>query len=120
MHGLTDRGRYAYVREVSALALPGATLLLAGFSERDRRGPRGFDRPELERRFASEWDLLSSRQDTAVSNRPDDPIYVHELRRRERPSVLLMACQVAGPWLSGLRMDIQASGLANGLNPKRA
>jgi cyclopropane fatty-acyl-phospholipid synthase-like methyltransferase len=82
LHGLSDEGRGAYVRQVSAIALPGATLLLAGFSERDRRGPRGFDRPEVERRFASGWELLGSREDPAISKRPGDPIYVYELRRK--------------------------------------
>ncbi len=82
LHGLSDEGRAAYVRDVGAIAVPGTTLLLAAFSERKRRGPRGFDRPEVERRFAPGWELLGSWRDAAVSKRPDDPIYVYELRRK--------------------------------------
>jgi 2-polyprenyl-3-methyl-5-hydroxy-6-metoxy-1,4-benzoquinol methylase len=83
LHGLSDEGRAAYVRQITAVAAPHATLLLAGFSERKRtRGPRGYDRPEIERRFATDWRLLGSWQDPAVSTRPDDPIFVYELRRK--------------------------------------
>src|SRR5688572_21492058 len=82
-HGLINSGRDTYVRLVSEVAAPRAILLIAGFSEKKRRGPRGFDRPELERRFASGWELLSSWKDEAITrNRPDDPIFVYELRRR--------------------------------------
>jgi cyclopropane fatty-acyl-phospholipid synthase-like methyltransferase len=83
LHGLSDEGRAAYVRQITAAAAANATLLLAGFTERKRtRGPRGYDRPEIERRFAADWQLLGSWQDPAVSTRPDDPIFVYELRRR--------------------------------------
>jgi hypothetical protein len=82
LHGLSDEGRDVYVRLVGAIAAPTATLLLAGFGEKKRRGPRGFDRPEVERRFASGWELVGHWQDPAISKRPDDPIYVYELRRR--------------------------------------
>ena len=75
-------GRDAYVRLVSTIAAPNATLLLAGFAEKKRRGPRGYDRPEVERRFAAGWELLGHRKDPAISSRPDDPVYVYELRRR--------------------------------------
>jgi SAM-dependent methyltransferase len=82
LHGLSDEGREAYVREVSAVAAPGARLVLAGFAEGKRRGPRGFNRPEVERRFADQWDLLSSGIDEGVSTEPDNPIYVYDLRRK--------------------------------------
>ena len=82
LHGMSDEGRAAYVREVSAVATPGATLVLVGYSERDRRGPRGFNRPEVERRFGAEWELLGGAEDPSVSRRAADPIYVYELRRK--------------------------------------
>jgi 2-polyprenyl-3-methyl-5-hydroxy-6-metoxy-1,4-benzoquinol methylase len=83
LHGLSDEGRAGYVRQITTVASPNATLLMAGFSERSRtRGPRGYDRPEIERRFAADWQLLGSWRDPAVSTRPDDPIFVYELRRR--------------------------------------
>jgi SAM-dependent methyltransferase len=80
MHGLSDNGREAYVRELSAIVVPGARLVLMGFAEGKRRGPRGFNRPEVERRFASDWKLLASGVDPEVSNVPDDPIYFYDLR----------------------------------------
>jgi SAM-dependent methyltransferase len=82
MHGLSEEGREAYVREVNAVAAPGATLLLVAFAEGKRRGPRGFNRPEVERRFADQWELLSGDIDKAVSNIENDPIYVYDLRRK--------------------------------------
>ena len=82
LHGLSDEGRSAYVDQVSAVAAPNATLLIAGFLEGKRRGPRGFDRSEIERRFSAGWDLRGSWRDDAVSNDLNDPIHVYELRRR--------------------------------------
>ena len=83
LHGLSNEGRDAYVAQISAIAPRGAILILAGFTDRAaRRGPRGFDRPEVERRFAPGWQLLGSWEDTAVSTDPSDPIHVYELRRQ--------------------------------------
>jgi SAM-dependent methyltransferase len=82
LHGLSDSGRDAYVREVTAVATPGARLVLAGFAERKRRGPRGFNLEEVVRRFSSDWTLLANGRDGAASNDPNDPIYVYDLRRR--------------------------------------
>jgi cyclopropane fatty-acyl-phospholipid synthase-like methyltransferase len=81
-HGLSDEGRSAYVEQISAVASPDATLLIVGFAEGKRRGPRGFNQPELERRFGGHWQLQGSWKDAAISSRPDDPIYVYELRRK--------------------------------------
>jgi len=82
LHGLTDDGRDAYGRVVNAIAAAQATLLIAAFAEGKRRGPRGIDGSEVERRFGAAWALVGHSQDPAMSRRPDDPIYVHELRRR--------------------------------------
>jgi SAM-dependent methyltransferase len=82
MHGLSDADRDAYVRELSAAVVPGGRLVLAAFAERKRRGPRGFDRPEVERRFTPGWELLSGRADPAMSVDPKDPIHLYDLRRR--------------------------------------
>ena len=82
LHGLSDEARDAYVRLVSTVAAPQATLLLTAFAEKERRGPRGIDRSEIERRFATGWNLRGHWQDSAISSRPDDPVYVYELRRR--------------------------------------
>jgi len=81
-HGLSDEGRDAYVREMTAVAAHDGVLVLAGFGENTgRRGPRGFDPPEVERRFAGCWTLIGHEQDRAVSNDAADPIRVYELRR---------------------------------------
>jgi cyclopropane fatty-acyl-phospholipid synthase-like methyltransferase len=82
LHGLSDEARDAYVRLVSTVAAPQANLLLAAFAEKKRRGPRGMDRTEIERRFATGWDLCGEWKDPAISSRPNDPVYVYELRRR--------------------------------------
>lgn len=82
LHGLTDEGRDAYVRQITAAAATDATLVVAGFAEARRiRGPRGFNRPEIERRFGGSWELIGVSKDPGVSRRPDDPVWVYELRR---------------------------------------
>ena len=82
LHGLPDEGRDAYVREVTAAAAPDAVMLLAGFREDPkRRGPRGFDPPEVERRFAGRWRLIHHAEEPAISIEEGDPIRVYELRR---------------------------------------
>jgi Methylase involved in ubiquinone/menaquinone biosynthesis len=82
LHGLTDDARQTYTRVVSAAAVANATLLIAAFAEKKRRGPRGIDGTEVERRFAADWSLVGHSPDPAMSRRSDDPIYMHELRRR--------------------------------------
>jgi len=67
-HGLSDDARGAYVQEVSAIATPGAHLLLTAFPVSKRRpGPRGVDAPEIERRFASGWHIVASGPEPTVS-----------------------------------------------------
>ena len=82
LHGFSDEARDAYVRLVSTVAAPHATLLLTAFAEKERRGPRGIGGPEIERRFATGWNLRGHWTDPAISRRPDDPVYVYELRRQ--------------------------------------
>jgi SAM-dependent methyltransferase len=82
LHGLTDEGRDAYARLMSASAAKHATLLIAAFGSGERRGPRGIDGAEVERRLGADWALVGQSQDPAMSRRPGDPIYVYELRRR--------------------------------------
>ena len=81
LHGLSDIDRDAYVREIERVAAPGATLLIGAFDEGKRKGPRGISRAEIKRRFSG-WELLESSPEAGVSSRPEDPIMVHELRRR--------------------------------------
>jgi SAM-dependent methyltransferase len=81
MHGLSDAGREAYVRELSSMVAPGGRLVLLGFAEGKRPGPRGFKLPEIRRRFDSGWELIANGVDPGGSNRPGDPIYFYDLRR---------------------------------------
>ncbi|HEV2216474.1 MAG TPA: methyltransferase domain-containing protein [Candidatus Dormibacteraeota bacterium] len=61
-HSIPDSGRAAYVRGATAVAAPGATMLLFCFlrGEGSRRpGPRGVARGEVRERFATTWDVVS-------------------------------------------------------------
>jgi SAM-dependent methyltransferase len=60
LHNMNDDDRDCYVREVSAVAAPGARLLIVAFVPGGRFGVRGIDRTEMERRFASGWTLVSA------------------------------------------------------------
>jgi hypothetical protein len=67
-HGLSDDGRDAYLREVSAVAAPGAHLILMVFpTHRRGPGPRGVDAPEIERRFSTGWRIVASGPEPTVS-----------------------------------------------------
>ncbi len=61
-HSIADDRRDAYVSSVTPLARSGATMLMFCFVRRGkppRFGPRGVERDELARRFASGWEMLS-------------------------------------------------------------
>jgi SAM-dependent methyltransferase len=60
LHNMNDDDRDAYVREVSAVAGPGARLLIVAFIPGGRFGVRGIERTEMERRFAAGWTLVSA------------------------------------------------------------
>lgn len=64
-HGLPEAARDGYVHGITALAAPGATLLMMGFAPGWRGpAPRGVDRDELTRRFGGAWNLSWVRPDT--------------------------------------------------------
>jgi cyclopropane fatty-acyl-phospholipid synthase-like methyltransferase len=63
-HGLTGEQRAAYARGVTALAAPGAVLLLMSFARnRVVAGPPGADGAEIEAAFAAGWTLASANPD---------------------------------------------------------
>lgn len=68
LHGLDPARRAAYVKEVKGVAAPDATLLIVGFAPGERVGPSGFDRAELEQRFAPEFRLVESQRDPKLAN----------------------------------------------------
>ena len=61
-HSIPDEGRAPYVTGVTAVARPGATMLLFCFVRREqagsRLGPRGVARGEVAQRFAPGWDVV--------------------------------------------------------------
>lgn len=59
-HGMSDHDRDLYVQEVSAVADPGARLLMIAFKPAGRFGPAGVEQAEIERRFTPDWALLSA------------------------------------------------------------
>jgi len=84
-HSIPDTGRDAYVRGVTEVAKPGATMLLFGFVRRatpSRLGPRGLAAGEVAQRFAPGWEIVAEEQ-----GRPalgcDSAWY--RLRRYQRP-----------------------------------
>jgi SAM-dependent methyltransferase len=60
LHNMSDTDRDAYVREVSAMAAPGARLLIVAFAPGGRFGVRGVDPSEMDRRFTQGWTKLSA------------------------------------------------------------
>jgi cyclopropane fatty-acyl-phospholipid synthase-like methyltransferase len=60
-HSIPDAGREDYVKGASAVTPSGATLLLFGFTRRQkssRIGPRGLGQNEVRDRFTGDWELV--------------------------------------------------------------
>lgn len=60
LHNMSDADRDAYVREVSAVAAPGARLFIVAFRPGGRFGVVGVEPEEMESRFSTAWTLLSA------------------------------------------------------------
>jgi len=73
LHGMSDEDRDAYVREVTAVAAPQARLLLCEFIPGGSFGVPGIDPADVERRFATDWTLLSSGSEPAMDHNGKDP-----------------------------------------------
>jgi 2-polyprenyl-3-methyl-5-hydroxy-6-metoxy-1,4-benzoquinol methylase len=73
LHGMSDEDRDAYVREVTAVAAPQARLLLCEFIPGGSFGVPGIDPADVERRFATDWTLLSSGSEPAMDPNGKDP-----------------------------------------------
>lgn len=73
LHGMSPEDRDAYVREVTAVAAPGARLLLVEFVPGGTYGVPGIDPDEVKRRFATDWTLLSSGSESALDHNGKDP-----------------------------------------------
>lgn len=66
LHGMSSEDRDAYVREVSAVAAPGAQLLIIAFIPGSSMGVPGIGFDEVQRRFKDGWTLLSSGDEPAL------------------------------------------------------
>jgi ubiquinone/menaquinone biosynthesis C-methylase UbiE len=60
IHGMSDRDRAAYVREITAVTAPDARLLIVAFTPGGSYGVRGIDQAEIKRLFTPPWMLLSA------------------------------------------------------------
>jgi cyclopropane fatty-acyl-phospholipid synthase-like methyltransferase len=81
-HSIPEAGRNAYVSGATAVANPGATMLLFGMVRRGepgRVGPRGLARGEVAQRFASGWEIIS--EEAGRSMLGNDSAW-YRLRRR--------------------------------------
>jgi hypothetical protein len=68
-HTLPADQRAVYVDSVSAVAAPGATLLLYGFARPPRLAPMhaGISLGEVRERFSRDWEIVSAEQTTAAA-----------------------------------------------------
>jgi SAM-dependent methyltransferase len=73
LHGMSPEDRNAYVREVTAVAAPGARLLLVEFVTGGSYGVPGIDPDEVKTRFAADWALLSSGYEPALDHNGKNP-----------------------------------------------
>jgi SAM-dependent methyltransferase len=81
-HSIPDEGRDAYTSGATAVAASGATMLLFGMirgAKPSRWGPRGIERGEMLRRFASGWDVVA--EESAGPMLGHDTAW-YQLRRR--------------------------------------
>lgn len=59
LHGMSDRDRDLYVQEITAAAVPDATLFIIGAKPGGPVGFLGLDEAEVQRRFTPTWTVLS-------------------------------------------------------------
>lgn len=73
LHGMSDVDRDAYVREVTAVAAPGARLLIVAFVPGASFGVPGIEPADVERRFGAHWTLSSSGDETDMDHNGKNP-----------------------------------------------
>ncbi|MCV7191673.1 class I SAM-dependent methyltransferase [Mycolicibacterium brumae] len=79
LHNMSDADRDGYVREVGAVAAPGARLLIVAFLPGGRMGVRGVSADEMRRRFSPGWTLLSSGNERQLDKEQTPaPFYLYE------------------------------------------
>jgi SAM-dependent methyltransferase len=85
IHAMSDADRDSYVREVSAVAAPGARLLIIALEPGGRRGVRGVSPAEIERRFAVGWTLLTTGHEDALDRAEQNPGRYYLFQRESHP-----------------------------------
>ncbi|MGV0745313.1 class I SAM-dependent methyltransferase [Mycolicibacterium sp. XJ870] len=73
LHGMSPDDRDGYVREVAAVAAPEARLLIVAFVPGGSLGVPGISEAEVERRFSTDWTLLSSGSEPAMDHNGKNP-----------------------------------------------
>ena len=81
LHGMNDDDRDAYVREVTAAATTGTRLLIVAMIPGRSPGVRGIDLPEIRRRFADTWTLMSCGDEPSLDHNGRNPGRYYLLQR---------------------------------------
>jgi SAM-dependent methyltransferase len=82
LHGMSDDDRDAYVREVTAVAASDARLLIVAFTPGTTLAVRGVGQAEIERRFRTDWTLLSAGDEPGMAGDGRFQARHYLLRRR--------------------------------------
>ncbi|EFV13436.1 class I SAM-dependent methyltransferase [Segniliparus rugosus] len=81
LHGVDDKTRAGYAREVSALAAPGCTLLIVGFLPGQGKPVRGISQTDLLASLGSDWSLVGAGDGRRGPLRTQGTMRWYELRR---------------------------------------
>lgn len=81
IHNMSGADRDAYVREVGAVAAPGARLFIAAFPPGGRFGVPGIGHAEIQQRFTADWTLLFTGDEQELDDRKT-PAYYYLLQYR--------------------------------------
>ena len=82
LHGMNAEARDAYVREVTAIAAPGAHLLIVAFIPGASFGVPGIEPAEVKRRFAIGWILLADGDEPGLDHNGKNPARYYLFRKR--------------------------------------
>lgn len=83
LHGMNDRDRTDYAREISRVTAPDARLLIVAFTPGGLFGVRGIEQADVERLFSPEWALVSAGDEPGYRpTTPGHPVRHYLLARR--------------------------------------